>query len=337
MAAAVGAAAGGGVRPGSGRAGWRRAGGSGRRPCCGRRAGSRTRRCPLGLEAVPEVLLHPSAAERFTRCAPGCPAWRGGRCARTCGSPAAGWCRSCIRRICRCPGSGPRHRTARRRSRAISRSPMPSPRRSGGCGRPGWLPGRPRRLIRGDLREMRGTDVACRSGGVIVSVHGARPRRAGPVPLPRPAAGRGAVRRDRAGLRRDRSRRRNLTTPLIRAWTAGRACPAGHLPAARDLAGRLRRAAGAGHVHARRRDQLLPAARRPGAALEPAGEARAVALLGAARGHDPAGSVRGGHRRSGVAARIEALLPAGVRPRQLRVRTLLAGMCLAQADHRPPT
>jgi hypothetical protein len=25
----------------------------------------------LGLEAVPEVLLHPSAAERFTRCAPG--------------------------------------------------------------------------------------------------------------------------------------------------------------------------------------------------------------------------------------------------------------------------
>jgi hypothetical protein len=38
---------------------------------------------------------------------------------------------------------------------------------------------------------------------------------------------------------------------------------------------------------------------------------------------------------AGVAARIEALLPAGVRPRQLRVRTLLAGMCLAQADHRP--
>src|SRR6201998_2154782 len=38
---------------------------------------------------------------------------------------------------------------------------------------------------------------------------------------------------------------------------------------------------------------------------------------------------------SGVAARIEVLLPAGVRPRQLRVRTLLAGMCLTQADHRP--
>ena len=38
---------------------------------------------------------------------------------------------------------------------------------------------------------------------------------------------------------------------------------------------------------------------------------------------------------SGVAPRIEAMLPTGVRPRQLTVRTLLAGMCLAQADHRP--
>jgi hypothetical protein len=38
---------------------------------------------------------------------------------------------------------------------------------------------------------------------------------------------------------------------------------------------------------------------------------------------------------SGVAPRIEVMLPIGVRPRQLTVRTLLAGMCLAQADHRP--
>ena len=38
---------------------------------------------------------------------------------------------------------------------------------------------------------------------------------------------------------------------------------------------------------------------------------------------------------SGVAPRIEALLPIGVRPRQLRVRTLLTGMMLTQADHRP--
>jgi hypothetical protein len=38
---------------------------------------------------------------------------------------------------------------------------------------------------------------------------------------------------------------------------------------------------------------------------------------------------------SGVAPRIEAMLPIGVRRRQLRTRTLLAGMCLAQADGRP--
>jgi hypothetical protein len=39
--------------------------------------------------------------------------------------------------------------------------------------------------------------------------------------------------------------------------------------------------------------------------------------------------------RSGVAARIEVLLPIGVRPRQLLVRTLLLGMLLVLADHRP--
>src|SRR6266700_5300617 len=38
---------------------------------------------------------------------------------------------------------------------------------------------------------------------------------------------------------------------------------------------------------------------------------------------------------SGAAPRTGAMLPTGVRPRQLKVRTLLAGMCLAQADHRP--
>jgi hypothetical protein len=38
---------------------------------------------------------------------------------------------------------------------------------------------------------------------------------------------------------------------------------------------------------------------------------------------------------SGAAPRIEAMLPAGVRHRQLRVRTLLAGMMLTLADRRP--
>ena len=38
---------------------------------------------------------------------------------------------------------------------------------------------------------------------------------------------------------------------------------------------------------------------------------------------------------SGIAPRVEAMLPVGVRARQLSVRTLLAGMCLTQADGRP--
>ena len=38
---------------------------------------------------------------------------------------------------------------------------------------------------------------------------------------------------------------------------------------------------------------------------------------------------------SGAAARIEAMLPIGVRPRQLTARTLLARLCLTQADGRP--
>src|SRR6202042_3431660 len=39
--------------------------------------------------------------------------------------------------------------------------------------------------------------------------------------------------------------------------------------------------------------------------------------------------------RSGIAPRIELLLPTGVRARQLRVRTLLLGMLTVLADHRP--
>ena len=37
-------------------------------------------------------------------------------------------------------------------------------------------PGAGAGLIRGDLRDVRGTDIACRSGGVVVTVRGARPR-----------------------------------------------------------------------------------------------------------------------------------------------------------------
>jgi hypothetical protein len=38
---------------------------------------------------------------------------------------------------------------------------------------------------------------------------------------------------------------------------------------------------------------------------------------------------------AGIAPSLEALLPVGVRPRQLGVRTLLLGMLLTQVEHRP--
>ena len=130
--------------------------------------------------------------------------------------------------------------------------------------------------------------------------------------------------------------RRNLTNPLIRR--AGRRGGLPRLDTSRLRATWLRDCAellglatfmhAAGISCSQRLGDLV-------AGLEPAGEAAAVRLLGAARRHDPAGGVRGDHRRlrrraadRGHAARRRA-------PRQLTVRTLLAGMCLAQADHRP--
>src|SRR5215469_16051223 len=45
-----------------------RTAGTGRRTCCGQRA---SWAIPLGLDPVPQVLLHPSVIERFTAHAPG--------------------------------------------------------------------------------------------------------------------------------------------------------------------------------------------------------------------------------------------------------------------------
>src|SRR6266568_3838086 len=124
-------------------------------------------------------------------------------------------------------------------------------------------------------------------------------------------------RRERPDLRRGRSGPPEHHEPADhRAGRRRRAAPAGYQPAARHLAARYRRAAGAGHLHARGRDQLLPAARRRPAMIPLAVWEQIIDA-------------------SGAAPRIEALQPIGVRARQLKVRTLLAGMCLAQADHRP--
>ena len=81
-------------------------------------------------------------------------------------------------------------------------------------------------LIRADLRGVRGTDITCRSGGVIVEVNGTRPR-AVPVlaryhePLLAAAAfaGTGLVTGGADPARR------NVTTPLTRALAGGTGLP----------------------------------------------------------------------------------------------------------------
>jgi integrase len=241
---------------------------------------------PLGLEAVPEVLLHPSAAERFTRCAPGLP-------------PVA-------------------RRTLRTNLRFIGRrvvphlypADLPLPReRAKAPYSPaqidGYLaladaqPARERRmraaglaclgagagLIRGDLRDVRGTDVACRAGGVIVSVRGARPR-AVPVLSRYHSRLLAAARFAGSGLVCGGidPGRRNLTNPLIRALDGGTGLPrldtsrlrATWLADCAELLGLATFMHAAGISCSQRLGDLV-------AGLEPAGEADAVRLLGARR------------------------------------------------------
>jgi integrase len=240
----------------------------------------------LGLEPVPEVLLHPSVAERFTRCAPGL-------------SPVA---RRTLRTNLRFTG--------RRVVPHLYPADLPLPRERakqpyGPAQIDGYLaladaqPARERRmraaglvclgagagLIRGDLRDVRGTDVACRSGGVIVSVRGARPRTV-PVLARYHARLLAAARFAGSGLVCGGidPGRRNLTNPLIRALDGGGGLPrldtsrlrATWLADCAELLGLATFMHAAGISCSQRLGDLV-------AGLEPAGEADAVRLLGARR------------------------------------------------------
>ena len=240
----------------------------------------------LGLEPVPEVVLHPPAAERFTRCAPGL--------------------------------SGAARRTLRTNLRFIGRRvvpqlypadmPLPRERAKQPCSTAeiaGYLAladaqptaGRRMRaaglvclgagagLIRSDLRDVRGTDIACRSGGVVVTVRGARPRAV-------PALDRYHVRLLAAARSAGSALicggadpgRRNITNPLITALDGGSGLPrldtsrlrATWLAGCADQLGLATFMHAAGISCSQRLGDLI-------AGLEPADEAAAVRLLGAAR------------------------------------------------------
>jgi integrase len=241
---------------------------------------------PLGLDAVPEVLLHPSVTERFTRSAPGISAVA----RRTLRTNLRFTGRRVVPHLYPADAPLPRER---------AKAPYSAAEIGGYLALAGAQPAHARRmraagliclgagagLIRGDLRDVRGTDIACRSGGVIVQVRGAR-ERAVPVlsryhePLLAAAssAGTGLI------CGGTDPGRRNLTTPLTSALSGGGGLP--RLDTSRLRATWLRDAAeriglatfmhAAGITCSQRLGDLL-------AGLEPGSEQQAVILLGASR------------------------------------------------------
>jgi len=240
----------------------------------------------LGLEAVPEVLLYPSVAERFTRCAPGL----SGVARRTLRTNLRFIGRRVVPQLYPADMPLPRERakvpyspaeiggflaladaqpTAERRMRTAGLVCL-----GAGAG-----------LIRADLRDMRGTDVACRSGGVVVQVRGGRGR---VVPVLARYHGRLLAAARFAGSAlicggADPGRR-NITSPLITALDGGCGLPrldtsrlrATWLAGCAELLGLATFMHVAGISCSQRLGDLV-------AGLEPADEAAAVRLLGAVR------------------------------------------------------
>ncbi len=240
----------------------------------------------LGLEPVPEVVLHPSVTERFTRCAPGL----SGVARRTLRTNLRFIGRRVVPQLYPADRPLPRER---------AKAPYTAAEISGYLALADAQPTRERRmraaglvclgagagLIRGDLRDARGTDVACRSGGVVVTVRGPRPRTV-------PVLARYHARLLAAARFAGNSLicggidpgRRNLTNPLVAALDGGSGLPRldpSRLRATwlRELAEQLGLATfmhAAGITCSQRLGDLI-------AGLEPAGEEQAVRLLGARR------------------------------------------------------
>ena len=240
----------------------------------------------LGLDAAPEVVLHPSVAERFTRCAPGL----SGVARRTLRTNQRFIARRAVPQLHPADVPLPRERakapyTATEVSGFLTLAdaqPVAGRRmRAAGLVCLGAGAG----LIRGDLRDARGSDVIARSGGVVVTVRGARPRIV-PVLARYHARLLAAARFAGTGLICGGTDpgRRNLTNPLITALDGGSGLPrldtsrlrATWLRDCADLLGLATFMHAAGISCSQRLGDLV-------AGLEPAGEAEAVRLLGAAR------------------------------------------------------
>jgi integrase len=240
----------------------------------------------LGLDPVPEVLLHPSVIERFTAHAPGL----SGSARRTLRTNLRFIARRVVPQLVPADAPLPRERAKAPYSPAeiagylaLADAQPAAARRMRASGL--VCLGAGAGLIRCDLRAVRGSDVICRSGGVIVQVRGARPRA---VPVLARYHGRllASARFAGTGLVTGGTDagRRNLATPLIRSLAGGTGLPrldtsrlrATWLAEVAQLLGLATFMHAAGITCSQRLGDLL-------ATLEPAGEATAVALLGGKR------------------------------------------------------
>lgn len=239
---------------------------------------------PLGLDPAPQVLLHPSVIERFTAHAPGLT----GAARRTLRTNLRFIARRVVPQLDPADAPLPRERvkapyaateidgylaladaqpTAARQMRAAGLVCL-----GAGAG-----------LIRSDLRQVRGSDVACRSGGVLVTVRGARPR---DVPVLARYHQRLLASAAFAGASLltggTDPGRHNITNPLARSLAGGTGLPP--LDTSRLRATWLADCATLIGLPAFMRAAGITCSQRLGdiiATLEPADEATAVALLGA--------------------------------------------------------
>jgi len=240
----------------------------------------------LGLELVPEVVFHPSVIERFALAAPGL----SDSARRTLRTNQRFIARRVVPQLHPPDAALPRERAKAPYSPAeiagylaLAAAQPAAGRRARAAGL--VCLGAGAGLIRGDLRQIRGTDVMARSGGVIVQVRGARPR-AVPVlaryhePLLAAAGVTGAGLLT-GGTGTDR---KNVTARLNSSLAGGGGLP--RLDTSRLRATWLRECAeilglatflhAAGISCSQRLGDLI-------AGLDPGGEAEAVRLLGAAR------------------------------------------------------
>jgi integrase len=241
---------------------------------------------PLGLEPVPEVLLHPSTAERFTRCAPSL----SGAARRTLRTNLRFIGRRVVPQLYPADLPLPRERSKQPYSPAeiggylaLADAQPTAERRMRAAGL--VCLGAGAGLIRGDLRGARGSDVAARSGGVVVTVRGARPRTV-PVLASCHARLLAVARFAGTGLICGGTDpgRRNITNPLITALDGGTGLPrldtsrlrATWLADCAEWLGLATFMHAAGISCSQRLGDLITA-------LGPGDEAAAVRLLGSAR------------------------------------------------------